>query len=338
MARTIIYDASDIDKNHLSELLKDTDHEIIFVEEPLSRETADREAEVVSTFITSDVSDEVMASMPKLRHITTRSTGTNHIDIEAADARNITVTYVPSYGDHTVAEYAFMLLLAVSRKLQTTLESVDKLDIRPLELIGFDLNGKTFGIFGAGRIGQAAARIAVGFGMKVIAYDPFPNQAKADEIGFTFTDKQTLLQQSDVVSLHMPYTDENKYFLDDAEFAIMKPGAVLINTSRGQLVKQSALIKYLHSNHIGGAGLDVFEGEALMDIDKEIDALENPQYSSVELTQDTEITILRALPNVIITPHNAFNTIEARWRINQTAAQNIIQYWYDETPNRFVQK
>ncbi len=338
MARTIIYDASDIDRNHLIELLKDTDHEIIFVEEPLTRETADREAEVVSTFITSDVSSEVMSTMPKLQHITSRSTGTNHIDIGAADARNITVTYVPSYGDNTVAEYAFMLLLAISRKLEPTLESVDKLDIRPLDLIGFDLKGKTFGIFGAGRIGQAAARIAVGFGMRVVAYDPYPNQAKADEIGFDFVDKQAVLAQSDVISLHMPYTDDNKYFLDDEEFSAMKPGVVLINTSRGPLIRQSSLIKHLHSNHISGAGLDVFEGEALMSINKEIEAVSDPHNFSEELTQDTELTILRAMANVIVTPHNAFNTIEARWRINQTTAQNIIQFWYGETPNRFVQK
>ncbi|NCU30757.1 hydroxyacid dehydrogenase [Candidatus Saccharibacteria bacterium] len=338
MARTIIYDTSEIDKNNLNELLKETDHEIIFVEEPLSRETADREAEVVSVFITSDLSEEVMACMPKLRHIACRSTGTNHVDIKAAEIRNITVTYVPSYGDHTVAEYAFTLLLALSRKLQTTLEAVDKLDINLLDLVGFDLNGKTLGIFGAGRIGQSAARIALGFGMRVIAYDPYPNQQKADEIGFEFADKESILRQADVVSLHMPYTIDNKYFLNTNEFAMMKQGAIVINTARGQLLNQVALIQYLHNGHLGGAGLDVFEGEVLLDLDEEIAAIRNPQHSKELLMQDTELTILRAMPNVIITPHNAFNTIEALWRINETTAQNIIGYWYGETPNRFIQK
>lgn len=338
MARTIIYDASEIDKQHLGELLKDTDHEIIYVEDTLSAETADHEAEVVSVFITSNVSQEVMEAMPRLRHIVCRSTGTNHVDIAAADARGIVVTFVPSYGDNTVAEYAFTLLLALSRKLLPTVEAVDKLNIDLLNLVGFDLHGKTFGLFGAGRIGQAAARIAKGFGMRVMAYDPYPNHDKAAEIGFEFADKETILREADVVSLHMPYTGDNKYFLDAAEFDQMKKSAVIINTARGQLLNQSALIQALHSGEIAGAGLDVFEGEVLLDIDEEVMALRNPHEARESLTIDTELTVLRAMPNVIITPHNAFNTVEARWRINETTARNIIDFWYGETPNRFVLK
>lgn len=335
VALIVIYDSSDIDRDQLGGLMADTDHTVKFIDDPLSLENIVPEAEVISGFITSPVTAEQMDLMPELRLIACRSTGFNHVDTVAAKERGVAVTYVPAYGDHTVAEYAFTLLLALSRKLLPTVKAVSDMDVEPLELVGIDLYQRTFGVIGAGRIGQTAAQIAVGFGMKVIAYDPYPNQEKADQIGFEFVDFETLIRESDVISLHVPFTGDNKYLIDKEEFDAMKEGVIVINTARGQLLNQGALIDALRSGKVAAAGLDVFEGEGLLDIDEEISLLKHPhsEEARTAFIEDTQITVLRSLPNVIVAPHNAFNTIEARYRINETTAQNMTRFWYGETPN-----
>lgn len=332
MAHIVFYDATETDKQQLSALLQPTDHFWEYVDEPLTAETVKPEAEVVSVFVTSVVDADIISKFPRLRMIACRSTGYNNIDLQAAKDHDITVTNVPTYGEQTVAEYTFMLLLALSRKLLPSVKSVQEASIKQTELTGFDLSGKTIGILGAGHIGQHVAEIARGFGMRVLAYDPFPNEARAKEIGFEFRDLPAVLGESDVVTIHMPYTEANRHFMNQETLADFKQGALLINTARGELVDTKALVTGLESGKLAGAALDVIEGEKLLDIEEEKLLLRQDSIPAELLQQSVELQVLGKLPNVIITPHSAFNTLEAIQRINDTTAQSITRFWYGETP------
>jgi D-lactate dehydrogenase len=334
MAYTIFYDTTTQDKTQLSEFLGDTDHHLEHIEESLSLDNVNPEAEVISVFVSSKVTREMIEKMPRLRLIACRSTGFNNVDLHAANERDITVVNAPSYGNHTVAEYAFTLLLALSRKLLPTLSGVEKGQLNQEDFRGFDLYQKTFGLIGSGRIGQSSATLAKAFGMKVIAYDPFPNHDAAASIGFTYREFHDLLRESDVISIHAPLTDSNRHIMNAEAFHMMKPSAVLINTARGELIDTQALIDALQQSEIAGAALDVLEGEKLLNIEEEILLLRKHQLPPDTLQQSLQLSVLEKLPNVIITPHNAFNTYEAVRRINETTARNIAQYWYGETPNK----
>jgi D-lactate dehydrogenase len=313
-------------------LLQDSGHDVQFVSEPLDESNV-VDAEVLSVFVSSTVSKAVLDKMPSLKLIACRSTGYNNIDFATTTVRGIAVVNVPTYGEHTVAEYAFTLILALSRKLLPTHKAVLEAQIEPPKLQGFDLVDKTFGIIGAGRIGQTAARIAKGFGMQVLASDPFPNQAKADEIGFELADLERVLRESDIVSLHAPYTPENHHLITAERLALMKPTALLINTARGELVDTKALLEAVQAKRLAGVGLDVMEGEKLLDVDEEILLLRREQIPADQLTFSVELNILEKLPNVVLTPHNAFNTVEAIQRINQTTVDNITGFLAGKTIN-----
>jgi D-lactate dehydrogenase len=334
MANIYIYDATSTDEQQLSVMLADNGHNLHFTKEPLSLDNVANEAEVIAVFVTSTVSRELLERMPHLRLIACRSTGFNTIDMQAADEHHITVTNVPTYGEHTVAEYAFMLTLALSRKLIAAQEALDKPEFDPATLTGFDLTGKTFGIIGAGRIGQHSARIARGFDMRVLAFDPYPNQDRANEIGFEYTELYRLLTESDVVSLHAPYTPENHHTINAERLAKMKSTALLINTARGELVDTGALLEALQQHKLAGAALDVAEGEKLLHVDEEILLLRSERIPKEQLQFGMELSILQKMPTVIITPHNAFNTTEAIERINRTVADNIHDFWEGRIPNK----
>lgn len=332
MALIYFYDSTPTDENHLNEALAETDHQWKFVDEKISLENLDPEAEVVSIFVTSTITAEMIDHMPKLRAIACRSTGFNNVDLEHARSRGITVLNVPTYGEQTVAEYAFTLLLALVKKLPQTLSShgVDK---NQDALLGFDLSGKTLGVIGTGHIGQHTIQIANGFGMKTIAYDAFPRQELEAQLHFSYATLEEVLKTADIISLHAPYLPATHHILNEERMSMMKKGSVIINTARGELVDTKALIKHLADKHIGGAGLDVVEGEELLHYDEEIALLRSEHLPDSVLEQSINISVLRKMPNVIITPHNAFNTYEAVKRINSTTAQNIIDFWYNKTPN-----
>lgn len=334
MAFIQFFDASETDKQHLSQALSPTDHRWEFIEQPISLEALNPDAEVISIFVSSSVTKAMIDALPRLRLIACRSTGFNNVDLAAADARGIVVVNVPSYGDQTVAEYTFTLLFALSRKLLPTVESVHDGHVDLAQLTGFDLAGKTLGIVGAGRIGQSVARIAKGIGMQLLAYDPFPKESLTKELGLVYRPLDEVLAQADVVTLHTPYTKENHHLLNQTTIAGMKPGAVLINTARGELVDTKALIEALKSGHLAGAAVDVIEGEKMVDIEEEILLLRQKTIAEEDLENSVELAVLSRMPNAIVTPHNAFNTLEAIQRINNTTTQNIIQFWYGETPNR----
>lgn len=332
MALIYIYDTTETDKKHITEGLLSTDHTWEFVSETISVENINPEAEVVSVFVTSRVTREIIERLPKLRLIACRSTGFNNIDMVAASERGVTVVNVPTYGETTVAEYAFTLMLALTRKLPQTIEALDG-NFDMTTLIGNDLSGKTLGVVGTGHIGQHAIGIAKGFGMKVVAYDPYPNDVAVKSLGFTYVSFDDLLQQSDVITIHAPYTKQNQHLFNADTFSKMKPTAILINTARGELVDTIALAEAVNDGTIAGAALDVIEGESLLHLDEEVALLRSRNLPAGSLEQSVTISALQKMDNVIITPHNAFNTIEAVGRINSTTCENIIQYWYGSVPN-----
>lgn len=334
MAYISIYDATPTDQQQLGDILSKTDHYPVYSNEPINENNLHPETEVLSVFVTSKVSRSIIDKLPKLQLIACRSTGFNNIDTTAAAERGITVVNVPTYGERTVAEYTFTLILALMRQLKPAIDSLSALEFDQKSLMGADINGKTIGIIGMGRIGQQVARLAVAFGMKVIAYDPHQQAAKASEIGFSYVELEELAKISDIISLHSPYTRDNHHLINADFLTKVKPTALLINTARGELVDTQSLVKALREKKLAGAGIDVLEGEELLKVDEEMMILRQDSTAADLYSQSIQIDVLKRLPNVIVTPHNAFNTVEALARINQISADNMIQFWYGNTPNK----
>jgi D-lactate dehydrogenase len=333
MALVYFYDATELDQKQLGAAFQGTDHHLEFVADKIEPANCNPEAEVISVFITSQVSRSVIEAMPKLRLIAGRSTGFNNIDLAAAQEHEVTVVNVPTYGEATVAEYVFTLLLALQRKLPTVLRT-EREQFSSGSLMGRDLEGKVFGVVGTGHIGQKALKIADGFSMQTMAYDAFPKEELQAQYHFKYVELDELLGQADVVSLHTPYLPATHHLMNRDRLNKMKPGAILVNTARGELVDTEALIEVLENGQLGGAVIDVIEGEALLNYDEETALLRSDIIPEELLRHSVEINVLEAMPNVIISPHNAFNTVEAIQRINQTSAQNIIDFWYGKIPNK----
>lgn len=285
--------------------------EISFYREKLSKDNVDsaKDADIISEFTSSKVTKDIIDLLPNLKLVAARSTGFDHIDVEHAHGKGIQVSNVPAYGSVTVAEFTFALLLTLSRKIREGSEVLRKSGVFsvPKETQGFDLEGKTLGIVGTGKIGKNVIKFARAFGMNVLAYDLHPDlefvKQNNFENNFEYKTLPEVLSGSDIVTLHAPYTKENHHLINKENISQMKKGAYLINTARGELVETSALVSALQSGAIAGAGLDVLEGE------REI--------------KKGDISPLLEMPNVIITPHIAFNTLEAEMRIMQTTVENI---------------
>jgi D-lactate dehydrogenase len=291
-----------------------------------------RDSEIVSVFVDSSISKKVIDEMKDLKFVTTRSTGFDHIDLNACRERGIRVSYVPSYGENTVAEFAFALLLSLSRKIYEAYDQIRETGNWSFDsLEGFDLKGKTVGVIGTGRIGRYFIKMAKGFDMKILAYDTFPNYGLSSELGFEYTSLEDLLSGSDIVSLHVPYGPQTHHLINSDRIKLMKKGAILINTSRGAIVDTEALVFALKSKHLGGAGIDVFEEEGV--IKDEISFLEKGNPREHDLKKIIANHVLIDMPNVILTPHNAFNTREAKQRILDTTIANIEGYIKGEIIN-----
>ena len=334
MAVITFYEATQIDTFQLTDGLRGTDHYWEFVPDVIALDNLNPEAEVISVFVGSTVTREMLERLPKLKLIATRSTGFDHIDLDYANEHGIAVVNVPTYGENTVAEHAFALLLAVTRKLIPSVRDTASGQFVASHLTGIDLKGRTLGIIGMGHIGQHMARIARGFEMNVVAYDPHENDALAAEFDFTYHPLDDVIAESDVLSLHTPLTSSNYHLMNQHTIERMKPGAILINTARGELVENRALIAALKKHLLAGAGLDTIEGENLMTTSALINAVTDNATAPLAYEYATEDRTLLQMPNVVITQHAAFNTTEAIKRINDTTAQNIIKFWYGETPNR----
>jgi D-lactate dehydrogenase len=333
MAHIVFYNTTELDKTQLTNALQVTDHYWEFVDGKITVENCHPDAEIISVFTTSTVTREMIEAMPKLTLIACRSTGFNHIDLEAAKEHEVTVVNVPTYGDATVAEYAFTMLLALTRKMQAVLETENERLVMP-ELTGHDLFGKTLGVIGTGHIGQKSIKIGKGFSMDVIAYDKYPNEEASHALGFQYIELDELISRADFITLHLPYNPGTHHILNLDRMKAMKPGAIIINTGRGPLIDTKALVEMLDNGHLGGAALDVLEGEQLLDYEEETALLRKGEVPEEMLRHGIEISALKKMPNVIVSPHNAFNTTEAIGRINSTTAQNIIDFYNHQTPNK----
>ncbi len=290
------------------------------------------DADAIVVFIWTKVNRAVIESLPKLRLVLTMSTGYDHIDIEACRERGITVCNVPHYGENTVAEHTFALILSLSRKLQAAYFQALRGDYRIRELRGFDLYGKTLGVVGAGNIGLHVIRIARGFGMRVLAYDARPQPLLAEVLGFAYTDLPTLLRESDIVSLHVPARPETHHLINRETLGMMKRGALLINTARGSVVDTEALLWALDEGILAGAGLDVIEGEEFI---TEESALLKMPLAEQTLKQVVQAQLLLKRENVVFTPHIAFNSCEAVQRILDTTLDNL-QAFVEGRPQNVV--
>ncbi len=306
-----------------------------FTEEILSDDHPPKETnfDAISVFVDSNVTRNVLEKFPILQFVATRSTGFDHIDVAACKEKNIAVSSVPSYGANTVAEMAFGLILTLSRKIYESYDRIRETGNWSVEgLRGFDLMGKTIGIVGTGKIGRHSIAIAKGFGMKIVAYDPIPDLGLAAEYNFPYKPLNDLLAESDVVTIHVPYMTETHHLMDEKRIGLMKKGALLINTSRGGIVETAALVRALQSGQLGGAGLDVLEEEGV--IKDEIDFLVSGKPEGHDWKTVIANHVLIDMPNVVITPHNAFNTKEAIERILDTTVENIAGYLRGEVLNK----
>ncbi len=322
------------EKKYLRKKLKD--YRVEFYKGPLTSENVGKikDFEVVSVFIYSRVSKEILAKLPKLRLIATRSTGFDHIDLKACQRRKIAVCNVPSYGENTVAEHTFALILSISRNIHKSYMRTLQADFSIDGLKGFDLKGKILGVIGVGHIGLHVIRIAKGFGMEVLGYDTQQDKFLSEVLGFKYVSFENLLRKSDIITLQVPYNKSTHHLINKDAIKLMKKGAILINTSRGRVVDTEAIIDALDKKILSGAGLDVLEGEELIKEEKQLlydkkklESLENVVKDHILLRKD----------NIVFTPHIAFFSQEALERILEITIQNIIGF-LSSRPQNTVKK
>ncbi len=281
-----------------------------------------KDFEVISVFVNSVLNKEVLSQFPNLKFISTRSTGFDHVDIAYCKERGIKVAYVPTYGMNTVAEYAFGLILNLTRKIYQSIDQIKENGSFSLEgLRGIDIKGRTLGVIGTGRIGRESIKIAKGFGMNVVAFDAYPDEKAAAEMGFQYVSFEDLLKNSDVITIHTVYNQSTHHLINENNFQLIKKGAFLVNTARGAIVQTEALIVALKKGILGGYAADVLEDEG--EVKDELNYLTKTRPKEEVVKNMLYNHILMEMPNVLLTPHNAFNTEEALQRILNTTIENI---------------
>lgn len=285
---------------------------------------------VASVFIGSSVTAEQMDRMPNLKLVCTRSTGYDHIDLEACAERDIVACNVPAYAEHTVAEHTFGLMLCLSRRILTAYDRTRRDDFSISGLAGFDLKGKTLGVVGAGAIGLRVIRIGAAMGMKVLAFDKNEQSLLSDVMQFEYRSLDDLFAESDVVSLHVPLLPATRHMINRESIMKMKDGALLINTARGELVDTDALLDALATGKLGGAGLDVIEGEERIGDEAQMASSDAPRE---DLAVAVQRYALLKRDNVVLTPHMAFYSREALHRLMEVTCGNIQAFLVGEPRN-----
>ena len=320
MFRTVVFDTKSYDREQLELASSGLDLEWRFMECRLSAETAlsAQGAKAVCTFVNDCLDRPCLEALARLgvKHIALRCAGFNSVDLPVAKELGFSVTRVPAYSPYAVAEHAVALLLALNRKIPRANNRVHDMNFALNGLVGFDLHGKTAGIFGTGKIGRITAQILRGFGMRVLAYDPFPSVEWAKEYGVEYTDGRTIARASEVISLHTPLTPQTHHVINRETLERVKPGAILINVSRGALIDTSALIEALKSGRLGGVALDVYEEEEGVFFED----------LSGKILQDDDLARLLTFPNVLITAHQAFLTHEALAEIARVTVANLAAF------------
>ncbi len=320
--RIAFFEATQKDEAYIREHL--SAHEALFFTEPLTEETASKAAdcEVVSVFIYSVITEAVLTKIPQVQAILTRSTGFEHIDVSACNAKGVVVENVPFYGENTVAEHTFALILALSRNVHKSYARGLKGDFSIEGLMGFDLKDKTLGVVGTGHIGLHVIRIAKGFGMHVLAYDTQKNTFLSEVLHYKYAPLEEVLSQSDIITLHVPYNKHTHHLINQESIQKIKPGALLINTARGGIVENEALVTALDTGILSGAGLDVLEGEEAIKEENQCLHVE----CSTDAEKHTQNQNLLSRDNVVFTPHIGFYSEEALQRILDTTIENIEQW------------
>jgi len=312
-----VYDTKPYDRDYLAPAAQSAGLACRFHDFRLDEDTAlaAQGAGAVCIFVNDRADRAVLSRLAGVgvRHLALRSAGFNHVDLAAARDLGLSVTRVPAYSPHAVAEHTVALLLALVRKIPRAHNRVRELNFSLAGLVGFDLHGKTAGIIGTGKIGRLTAQILRGFGMRVLATDPLPDAAWAAVHDIAYVALEPLLAQSDVISLHAPLNPETHHLINAATLAGMKPGVVVVNTSRGRLIDTTALIAALKSGGLGGVALDVYEEESGVFFE---------DLSGTVLADD-ELSRLLTFPNVLITAHQAFLTHEALTEIARVTVGNI---------------
>lgn len=331
MTKIVFYDVTETENNVFDSLK--AENEVVLINDSISEDNLVADADVISVFVSSTVTKQLIDKFNNLKLIACRSTGFNNIDVSACQSRNISIVNVPTYGERTVAEYTFALILALSRKILPSVEQTKQGVINSSLVHGHDLFGKTIGIVGLGRIGKNVAKLAEAFGMTVVAYDPFATEASINDFSLSLLELPDLLKVSDFVSVHAPLTKDNKHLFDKHLFDQMKKGSIFINTARGELMVTSDLIEALQTGPISGAGIDVLEGENLVDLNEEEILLKKGRVSTELLQEAVANNVLVKMPSAIVTAHNAYNTGEAIRRINTTTKVNIEAFLRGEIQN-----
>jgi D-lactate dehydrogenase len=317
--RVAVFCAKNYERRMLDEFNARHAHELVYFESLLDPMTAAlaKGCQAVSVFVNDRVDREVLAVLADggTRLVATRSTGFNHIDVAAAREHGITVVRVVDYSPNSVAEFAVGLILALNRKITRAYNRTRDGNFELDGLMGFDLVGRTVSVLGTGKIGLVFARIMVGFGCKVLGYDVKPSP-EFERLGGRYAGVEEIQAASDIISLHCPLTPETYHVVNERTLSRVKPGALLINTSRGGLVDTEAAIAALKTGQLGGIAIDVYEQEA---------SLFFRDHSSTVIVDDV-IQRLIAFPNVIVTGHQAFFTREAIGTILETTLQSISDF------------
>jgi D-lactate dehydrogenase len=294
-------------------------HEIRCLSVFLDEDTAPIAAghEIISTSVNADLNPRVLQTLAAggTQLIAQRSTGFNNIDLDVAERLGLTVARVSSYSPYSVAEFAWTLAMAVNRRIVRAATRTRDFDFRLDGLMGRDLRGRTVGVLGTGKIGEAFTRIAHGFGMRLLGWDVAENPACV-ELGMTYVPKEQLLAESDLVTLHVPLMPATQRLIDADALKVMKDDAILINSSRGGLIDTAALVAELREGRFTGVGLDVYEAEAgLFFLDK-----------SLEAVDDDTLARLVTFPNVLVTSHQAYYTEDAVGQIIEATVRNVLDY------------
>lgn len=314
--KVILYSAHKFEREYLEKVFTGK-HDVTYINSSLSIENASLALghEAVSIFVSDDASAPVLQILRKggVKFLALRSAGYNHVDLEEAKKLNIKVARVPEYSPYAVAEHAVALMLALNRKLIRAHNRVMEQNFSLDGLVGFDMQGKTIGIIGTGKIGSVVAKIMNGFGCRIYTNDKFENEELKNKYDVIYTDCETLCRESDIITLHIPLTTETKYLIDRNCISKMKRGVMIINTSRGALINTKEVIEAIKTGQIGSLGIDVYEEESGLFFEDR----------SAEILQDDIIARLMSFNNVLITSHQAFLTDTALKNIAETTVINI---------------
>ncbi len=321
MIKLAMFDTKPYDKKGFDKYAADYGVEIKYFEAKLGEDTVDLATgfDAVCAFVNDSVSASVVEALAKkgVKMVAMRCAGFNNVDCKSAKGR-LAVARVPAYSPYAVAEHAMALLLTLIRHTHKSYIRTRDYNFSLAGLTGFDLHGKTVGVIGTGRIGRVFIDICRGFGMRVIAHDPYPVE------GIEYADKETLFKESDIISLHCPLTTDTYHVINSAALSKMKDGVVLVNTSRGALVDAEALLEAIKNGKIGGAALDVYEEEAEFFFED----------NSEHIMPDDVLARLLSMPNVIISSHQAFLTNEALENIAKTTLENLAVFFSEnKVPN-----